>query len=229
MPQTTCSTAPVSHRPLRIALVDDDEIILAGLRSMLAGHTDAVEFVGHFEITKDLVPRANELAAELVLVDIQPGETEALEVAAGLLSGPRLFEVAIFTYDTDEDRVTEALRLGASGYLLKSLQSAELVHHLERIRDGEVAVDPTMATRIALRAARIPRARQWAGSQLGLSRRESEVLSVLATGLNNGLIAAQLGVGEETVKSHVRSIYHKLGVNDRTKAITIALRLGIGT
>src|SRR5207302_2275839 len=137
------------------------------------------------------------------------------------------FRIVIFTEEADERRLYEALRLGVSGYLLKSLSSELLADHLERVRLGEVVVDPTLATRIAMRGAHQGDGRVWPGTQLGLSQRESQVLGLLADGLSNRLIASELVVGEETVKTHLRNIYRKLGVKDRAQAIAIAIRRGI--
>jgi DNA-binding NarL/FixJ family response regulator len=134
----------------------------------------------------------------------------------------------IFTYEADERSVSEALRLGVSGYLLKSLSGDQLADHLLRIGGGAVLLDPTVATRIAMGAARMDD-EPWPGSQLGLSRRESEVLSLLVDGLGNRAIADQLIVGEETVKTHLRSVYRKLDVKDRAQAVAKMLRNGIFT
>jgi DNA-binding NarL/FixJ family response regulator len=135
--------------------------------------------------------------------------------------------VVIFTDDSEERRLFEALRLGVSGYLLKSLSGVQLADHLVRVADGQVVVDPTIATRIALRGAQFGGVETWPGSQLALSQRESQVLALLVDGLSNRMIAAQLVVGEETVKTHLRSIYRKLGVNDRSHAVATVMRLGI--
>jgi DNA-binding NarL/FixJ family response regulator len=137
------------------------------------------------------------------------------------------FRLVIFTNDANERCLFEALRLGISGYLLKSLNGTQLADHLVRVRDGEVVVDPTMASRIAMQAAQCGGGRTWPGSQQGLSQRESEVLRLLTDGLTNRLIAADLVVGEETVKTHLRSVYRKLGVSDRAQAVATALREGI--
>src|SRR5207302_4603745 len=121
-----------------------------------------------------------------------------------LADGPP-FRVVIFTDDSEERRLFEALRLGVSGYLLKSLNGVQLADHLVRVADGQIVVDPTIATRIALRGAQFGGAEMWPGSQLTLSHRESEVLGLLVDGLSNRLIAAQLVVGEEPEKTHLRS------------------------
>jgi DNA-binding NarL/FixJ family response regulator len=214
-------------RPVRVVLVNDDEIIMEGLQGMLARHRDRVELAGGVLLSDDVAETALALDPDVVLFDINILGTRGLEVAAQMVAEKPPFRVVVFTDDADERRLYEALRLGISGYLLKSLSGAQLADHLVRVRDGEVVVDPTMATRIAMRAAHLGGSRIWPGSQMGLSQRESEVLSLLVDGLSNRLIAAQLVVGEETVKTHLRSIYRKLGVNDRAQAIATALRQGM--
>ena len=221
------ATEDVVAPPVRVVLVNDDQIIREGLEGMLARHRDRVELAGGVLLSDDVAETATALNPDVVLFDINTQGTHGLEVAAQMVAEKPPFRVVAFTDDADERRLFEALRLGISGYLLKSLSGAQLADHLVRARDGEVVVDPTMATRIAMRAAHLGGGRTWPGSQLGLSQRESEVLSLLVDGLSNRLIAAQLVVGEETVKTHLRSIYRKLGVNDRAQAIATALRQGM--
>jgi DNA-binding NarL/FixJ family response regulator len=217
------------HPPVRVVLVNEDEIILEGLQGMLARHNDQVLVVGGILLTDDVSSEANALDADVVLLDLDIGGANGLDVAAQMVADKPSFRVVIFTDDADERRLFDALRLGISGYLLKSVGAIQLVDHLVRVRNGEVVVDPTMATKIAMRAANIGGGRSWPGSQLGLSQRESEVMTLLVDGLSNRMIAAQLVVGEETVKTHLRSIYRKLGVSDRSQAIATALRLGMFT
>jgi DNA-binding NarL/FixJ family response regulator len=119
------------------------------------------------------------------------------------------------------------LRVGAAGFLLKRIRGGELVEYLRRIGDGEVLIDPSLAGRVALSAARLHSGEFWPGAHLGLTQRESEVLSLLVAGLSNRAIAAKLVVSEETVKTHSRGIYRKLGVSDRAAAVTVALREGV--
>jgi DNA-binding NarL/FixJ family response regulator len=216
-------------RPVRVVLVNEDEIIVEGLEGMLAPHREQVEVVGGVLLTDDVSAQAKALDADVVLLDLDVHGKNGLGAAAELVSDKPPFQVVIFTDDAEERRLFDALRLGIAGYLLKSMSAVQLVDHLVRVRNGEVVVDPTMATRIALRAANLGGGRSWPGSQLGLSQRESEVMSLLVDGLSNRMIAAQLVVGEETVKTHLRSIYRKLGVSDRAQAIATALRMGIFT
>jgi DNA-binding NarL/FixJ family response regulator len=222
-------TIATADTPVRVVLVDDDEIIIVGLQAMLARHTDQVNVVGVALATEDVLSKALGLRADVVLLDTTLHHTSGLELAAELVAEKPPFRVVIFTDDGDERRLFDALRLGVSGYLLKSLTGAQLADHLVLVANGQVIVDPTMATRIAKRAAHLGDNQGWPGSQLGLSQRESQVLGLLVEGLSNRLIAAQLVVGEETVKTHLRSIYRKLGVNDRAHAIATVLRQGIFT
>ena len=129
-------------------------------------------------------------------------------------------------YD-DEQYLYQALRVGASGFLLKRIKGGELADYLRRIYDGEVLIDPSLAGRVALSAARLRSGEFWPGAHLGLTQRESEVLSLLVAGLFNRAIAMKLVVSEETVKTHSRGIYRKLGVSDRAAAVAVALREGV--
>jgi DNA-binding NarL/FixJ family response regulator len=226
VPATTTQQKP-ERQPVRVVLVNDEQIIIDGLRMMLASHRDQVKVVGRVLASEDLASTIPELRAQVILVDLHIQGASGLELAARLLADSPPFRVVIFTDDSEERRLFEALRLGVSGYLLKSLNGVQLADHLVRVADGQIVVDPTLATRIALRGAQHGTAEMWPGRQLALSQRESEVLALLVEGLSNRLIAAQLVVGEETVKTHLRSIYRKLGVNDRSRAVATVLRLGI--
>jgi len=210
-------------RAVRVVFVGDQEIIAEGLKAMLAPHRDRVELVGRVPNTEDLVKAATRLSADVVLLELPLRVVSRLELEAEKLP----FRVVIFTDDADEQRLSEAVRRGASGYLLMSLSGAQLADHLVRARSGEVVVDPTLATRIAIRAAHEWNGQVWPGRQLGLSHRESQVLGLLAEGLSNRLIAAELVLGEETVKTHLRNIYRKLEVKDRAEAVAVAIRQGI--
>jgi len=220
------AVASACSHPIRVALVNSDELTLEGLRSMLAPHRDLVEVVGKVPVTENLLAALAELGAEIVLVEVRLLATTKLEGSAPPAAGEAPFQVVIFTYEADEQSVSEALRLGASGYLLKSLSGDQLVNYLLQIRGGAVLLDPTLATRIAMGAAHTDD-EYWPGHDLGLSRRESEVLSLLVNGMSNRAIADQLVVGEETVKTHLRSIYRKLDVRDRAQAVASVLRKGV--
>jgi DNA-binding NarL/FixJ family response regulator len=134
--------------------------------------------------------------------------------------------VLLSVYD-DEQYLFQAMRAGAAGYLIKRITGEDLVRHLELVHAGETVIDPSLAGRAVASAARLHSGEFWPGARHGLTHRESEVLSLIVTGLSNRAIATRLVVGDETVKSHLRSVYRKLAVNDRAGAVAAALREGI--
>ncbi|MGH9065700.1 MAG: LuxR C-terminal-related transcriptional regulator [Acidimicrobiales bacterium] len=214
--------------PVRAMIADDDEIIVKGLAAMLGPFSGRVRVVGHALMSDDIAGRASQLGADVVLVDVRvQGGADGLEVAARLVAGSPPFRVVVFTDLADERHLFQALRLDVSGYLLRSLSGSQLAGHLERVRGGELVVDPRLGAHAARTAARVDNGRVWPGAQRGLSHRESEVLGLLVDGLANRDIATELLLGEETVKSHLRAVYRKLGVRHRAQAVSTALRQGI--
>jgi DNA-binding NarL/FixJ family response regulator len=153
--------------------------------------------------------------------------TSGLELCEELSRTVPALKVILLTVYDDEQYLFQGLRAGAAGYLTKQVVAEELLGHIERVLDGEIVVDPSLAGRVALSAARMERGEFWPGANLGLSRRESEVLELMVHGLSNPAIAKRLLLGEETVKTHARNIYRKLHVTDRTQAVAYALRQGI--
>ncbi|MST33599.1 response regulator [Acidimicrobiaceae bacterium USS-CC1] len=213
--------------PVRVVLVDDHEIVRQGLKAMLARHTREVRVVGEASTVAAAVTAVETFKPDVVLTDLRLGAASGLDLARQLLGRwPELKVVVLTVYD-DEQYVYQALRAGASGYLLKRVDGAELVRHLADVVAGQVVVDPTLAGRLAASAARLQHGEFWPGAHLGLSQRESEVLALMVAGLSNRAIAARLVVGEETVKSHASSVYRKLGVGDRTAAVATAIREGL--
>ena len=213
--------------PVRVVLVDDHEMILAGLQAMLSGFTGRVRVVGQAAEPSEATRLITSLRPDIVLLDVRLGQHSGLDLCRALsASAPDSRVVFLSVYD-DEQYVFEALRAGAAGYLLKRVDGIELVRRLEEVSVGETVVDPTLAGRMAASAARLNRGEFWPGANRGLTQRESEVLSLLVGGLSNRAIAARLHLSEETVKSHLRTLYRKLEVTDRSAAITVALREGL--
>lgn len=208
-------------------LVDDHEMVIEGLKAMLAAFSDRVQVVGQAVGAERAVPVIEQLDPDIVLCDVRMQGSSGLDLCRALRErNPERKIVMLSVYD-DEQYLFQAMRVGASGYLLKSISSDELVRQLEFVRSGETAIDPGMAARAVDTAARIQRDEFWPGARHGLSQRESEILSYVVSGLSNRGIASKLVIGDETVKSHLRSIYRKLGVSDRTGAVATALREGI--
>ncbi|REE95394.1 response regulator [Thermomonospora umbrina] len=213
--------------PVRVVLVDDHEMILAGLQAMLAGFAGRVRVVGQAGTSREAVRLVTALRPDVVLLDVRLGPESGLDLCRDLTARSPATRVVFLSVYDDEQYVFEALRAGAGGYLLKRVDGLELVRRLEEVSQGETVVDPTLAGRMAASAARLNRGEFWPGANRGLTQRESEVLSLLVAGLSNRAMASRLVLSEETVKSHLRALYRKLEVTDRSAAIAVALREGL--
>lgn len=216
-----------SAAPVRIVLVDDHEMVIEGLKAMLTAFEDRVRVVGQAVGAERALSVVDELVPDIVLCDVRMQGSSGLDLCQELRQRDPARKVVMLSVYDDEQYLFQALRIGASGYLLKSISSDELVRQLEFVHRGETAIDPVMAARAVDTAARLQRDEFWPGARQGLTQRESEILSFVVNGLSNRAIAAKLVIGEETVKSHLSSIYRKLGVSDRTGAVATALREGI--
>ncbi|MFD1524201.1 response regulator transcription factor [Pseudonocardia yunnanensis] len=214
-------------RPMRLVIVDDHQIVLDGLKAMLLPYADQVEIVGEASRPDDALRIVGEQQPDAVLLDVRLQNASGLDLCADLLEQDPGCKIVFLTVYDNEQYLYQALRLGAAAYLLKRIEGNELVAYLTRVHEGETLVDPALASRVALSAARVQSGEFWPGAQLGLSQRESEVLALMVAGLSNRAIATKLFVSEETVKTHSRGIYRKLEVNDRAGAVAAALREGV--
>lgn len=208
-------------------LVDDHEMVLHGLTAMLAHFDDDVVIVGtatSFEQARRVV---DAMAPDIVLSDVRLGRDSGLDLVRELAATHSTVKVVMLTVYDDEHYLFQALRAGARGYVLKRIDAAGLVGHLLRVADGEIAIDAALAGRMAMSAARISSGEFWPGANHGLTQRESEVLALLVAGHSNRGIASTLVVTEDTIKTHIRSLYRKLDVQDRGGAIAFALREGL--
>src|SRR3954468_14795586 len=213
--------------PVRLVLVDDHEMVIEGLKAMLAGFGSKVRVVGQAVGVDRAISVVDSLDPDVVLCDVRMQGSSGLDLCLALRErNPDRKVVMLSVYD-DEQYLFQALRVGAAGYLLKSINSDELVRQLEFVHRGQTAIDPDMAARAVDTAARMQRDEFWPGARQGLTQRESEILSLVVNGLSNKGVASRLVIGDETVKTHLRSIYRKLGVADRTGAVATALREGI--
>jgi DNA-binding NarL/FixJ family response regulator len=220
-------TGHALRRPLRLVIIDDHQMVLDGLTAMLRPYRDQVEIAGESSDGGEALRLVADLQPDAVLLDVRLRGTSGLDLCTEILGrAPRCKVVFLTVYD-DEQYLYQALRVGAAGFLLKRIRGGELVDHLCRICEGEVLIDPALAGRVALSAARLHSGEFWPGAHLGLTQRESEVLSLLVAGLSNRAIAAKLVVSEETVKTHSRGVYRKLRVSDRAGAVAAALREGL--
>jgi DNA-binding NarL/FixJ family response regulator len=212
--------------PIRLLLVDDHQMVLDGLRAMLRPHAADVEVVAATTDPAEARRLVVDSRPDVALIDVRMRSMSGLELCAELLRLAPEVKVVLLTVYDDEQYLYEGLRAGAKGYLTKQVVAEELLDHVRRVLDGEIVVDPGLAGRVALSAARLDRGEFWPGAALGLSQRESEVLELIVRGKSNKNIAEDLMLGDETIKTHVRSLYRKLGVTDRAQAVAYALREG---
>lgn len=219
----------MDHQPLRVVLVDDHEIVRCGLRAMLLAFADRVRVEGEAASADEAMALVPRIAPDVVLCDIRLRDATGLDLCRLLVERSPGTRVVLLTVYDDEQYLYQALRNGASGYLLKRIEGDELVRNLELVHAGETVVDPTLGARAAGAAARAPSSSSWPGSSRGLTRREGEVLGFMTRGMSNQEIARHLVVGAETVKSHVRAVYRKLGVSSRAAAVGAATADGLPT
>ena len=212
--------------PIRIVMVDDHRIVREGLRAMLHGMRE-IEIVGEAEDLDGALGAIEESKPDVVLLDLRLQRSSGLDACRTIVEKHPDVRVVFLTVYEDEQYVFEALRAGGRGYMLKKASAEDLVRILEAVRQGDVVIDPALGGQIALRAAAMSAGRKWPGAQLGLTQRESEVLTELVKGLDNKAIGRALYISEDTVKSHVKAILRKLGVKDRSQAVALALRQGL--
>jgi DNA-binding NarL/FixJ family response regulator len=213
--------------PLRIVLVDDHEMVRTGLKAMLSRFAGQVRVVGEAADAPTARRVVAGLNPDVVLADVRLGGQSGLDLCRDLVRDLPERRVVLLTVYDDEQYLFQAMQAGAAGYLLKQIDGPELVEQLQRVHAGAVVVDAGLAARAGASADRLQAGEFWPGARLGLTQRESEVLSLMVAGSSNRAIAAELIVGEETVKSHVRGIYRKLTVTDRAAAVAKALREGL--
>lgn len=213
--------------PVRLLVVDDHQVVLEGLASMLASQRGRVVIEAATTTAEEALRLANERQPDVVLLDVRLRGASGLDLCAEMVRRHPGIKVVFFTVYDDEQYLFQALRVGASGFLLKTTTGPELADHLDRVMEGDVTVDPNLAGRVAMTAARLQSGEFWPGAHTGLTQRESEVLGLMVRGLSNRAIALRLSIGEDTVKTHARAVYRKLEVSDRAQAVAFALREGI--
>ncbi|MFE7049484.1 response regulator [Streptomyces californicus] len=215
--------------PIRAVIADDQMMVRQGFSFLLNAEPD-IEVVGQAVNGLDAVDKVVELAPDVVLMDIRMPELGGIE-ATRRITAPEESTAKVLiltTFDLDE-YVYEALRAGASGFLLKDASADELAHAVRVVAAGDALLSPNITKRLIMefsRTAGAPRAPLKV--RIGdLTERETEVLTLVAGGLSNAEIARQLIVAEQTVKTHVGRILVKLGVRDRTQAAVFAYESGL--
>jgi DNA-binding NarL/FixJ family response regulator len=206
---------PTSPRPIRILTVDDHALLRVGIAALVSGEAD-MELVGEACNGQEALEKYRLHRPDITLMDIQMPLISGVETIIGIRSEfPNARIIVLSTYAGDV-QVLRALKAGARAYILKGHVHRELLDTIRAVHAGQKRIPPEVASELA----------QHAGDD-GLTPREIDVLRLIAYGNANKEIAGQLSIGEETVKSHVTNILEKLGANDRTHAVTLALKRGI--
>jgi DNA-binding NarL/FixJ family response regulator len=213
--------------PVRVLIVDDDDLMRAGLKSVLASD-ESVEVVGEIGDGRGAVQSTRENRPDVVLMDIRMPGLDGITATRNVLAASPEVKVVILTTFEEDDYIFGALNAGASGFLLKRTRPEELIAAIHTVAAGDSLLSPSVTRRVIDRMAREPPVELSSSKRLeALTPREREVLEHVARGLSNGEIATVLFIEESTVKSHVKRILMKLRLRDRLQAVIFAYESGI--
>jgi DNA-binding NarL/FixJ family response regulator len=220
--------------PIRVLVVDDHAVVREGLRTFLELQ-DGIAVVGEAADGEQAVARAAELEPDVILMDLVMPQLDGIGAMRELRRRASSSRVIVLTSFLDDERLMPALQAGAAGYLLKDVEPAELARAVRSACADEALIDPTVAARLlhTLSGDGDREGRRGVGASAAdaishLTRREHEVLELIALGHSNKRIARELEVAEKTVKTHVGHLLAKLGVADRTQAALLAVQAGLG-
>ena len=212
---------------IRVVIADDQGMVRSGFSVLLNAQPD-IEVIAEAVNGEEAIARAAELHPDVILMDVRMPVLDGLQatrVITGMADAPKV--LVLTTFDLD-DYVYEALRSGASGFLLKDASANELAEAVRLVAAGDALLSPGVTRRLIAEFARMGAPRSPGRQQLdGLTERESEVLALVARGMSNAEIAGYLVVAEQTVKTHVSRILMKLGLRDRTQAVVLAYETGL--
>lgn len=207
---------------IRVLVVDDHPIVRAGIVGLLASEPDfeVVAEAASGEQALECVAAFDDAITHVVLMDLRMPGIGGVEATRQILrAGSGSTRVLVFTTYEEDDQILAAIEAGASGYLVKAAPAEELAAGIRAVAAGQTVLAPSIAAQLVARAA--------GPGAPTLTPREHEILRLVSRGLSNPGIAAQLSIGESTVKTHLLHAFEKLGVNDRTRAVTRAMELGV--
>jgi DNA-binding NarL/FixJ family response regulator len=204
-----------SPNPIRILLADDHPLLRDGVSGLVADQPD-MKLVAEASNGREAIDQFRKYRPDITLLDLQMPEISGIDAILAIRSDYPDARIIVLTTYTGDAQVLRALKAGAQAYLLKSALRRELLETIRAVHAGHRRIPPEVATQLAEHAA-----------DEQLTSREIEVLRIIAAGNANKLVASELSITEETVKGHVKNILSKLGANDRTHAVTIAIKRGI--
>ena len=208
-------------------IADDDDLMRAGLVELLSGEPE-IEIVGEASTGRQAVERARRLGPDVVLMDVRMPDLDGIQATAELARAAPDTKVVILTTFEQDDYVFRALRAGASGFLLKRTRPEELIAAVHTVAAGDSLLSPSVTRLVIDRMAQQPLPELAAEAKLEeLTRREREVLELIARGLSNREIATELFVEESTVRTHVKRIQMKLQLRDRVQIVIFAYETGV--
>jgi DNA-binding NarL/FixJ family response regulator len=210
-------------RPIRLLLVEDQPTILEKQRRLLEGYAE-LAILGAARDGRTALELCEQLQPDVVLLDLGLPDIDGIQVVRELKARQSKAEILIFTIFEEEQRVLEAVRAGASGYLLKGTPAERIVEAIGEVYRGGSVIQPQLARRLL---RRFQAAGQREGDSAALTPRETEILQLIARGLSNRAAAETLGLSRATVRTHLEHIYAKLDVSNRTEAVTEAIRRGL--
>ena len=211
---------------IRVVVADDQGMVRSGFTVLLNAQPD-IEVIGEAVNGREAIARAADLHPDVILMDVRMPVLDGLQATREITALPDPPKILVLTTFDLDDYVYEALRSGASGFLLKDASANELADAVRLVAAGDAMLAPGVTRRLIAEFARMGAPRGPNRKLEGLTERESEVLALVARGLSNAEIAERLFVAEQTVKTHVSRILMKLGLRDRTQAVVIAYETGL--
>jgi DNA-binding NarL/FixJ family response regulator len=212
---------------IRVVVADDQGMVRSGFSVLLNAQPD-IEVIGEAVNGQEAIARAAELQPDVILMDVRMPVLDGLHATREITAMPDPPKILVLTTFDLDDYVYEALRAGASGFLLKDASATELANAVRLVAAGDALLAPGVTRRLIAEFARMGAPRTPTRKQIdGLTERESEVLALVARGMSNAEIADHLVVAEQTIKTHVGRILMKLGLRDRTQAVVLAYESGL--
>ncbi len=208
---------------IRVLVADDHALFRRALSAVFADEPD-IDLVGEANDGEEVIRMAAELAPDVVLMDVHMPKVAGIDATRQIKTDQPATRIVMLTVSDEEDDVFEAIKAGASGYLLKEVDPAEIAQAIRQIQQGHSLLSPTVASKLVSEFAAISKRSEQKATRATLTDRELQVLRLAADGLTNRQIGRRLTISENTVKNHIRNILEKLHMHSRMEAVLYAVR-----